>query len=155
MSFLLDTNILLRLVEPAHSMHAAALDASSALLAADEAVHIIPQNIAEFWNICTRPIAQNGLGFSSKQTDAEVSRLEILFPILLDEPHIYGEWRQLVVQHGVKGVKVHDARIVAAMKVHSISHLLTFDEQDFKRYQNITVLTPAKVIQAYPAQPAE
>ncbi|HXM33725.1 MAG TPA: hypothetical protein VN920_00925, partial [Pyrinomonadaceae bacterium] len=62
MSFLLDTNIILRLVEPAHSMHAAALDASSALLAADEAVHIVPQNIAEFWNVCTRPLNQNGLG---------------------------------------------------------------------------------------------
>ena len=48
MSFLLDTNIILRLVEPAHAMHAAALDASSALLAADEPVHIVPQNIAEW-----------------------------------------------------------------------------------------------------------
>lgn len=150
MSFLLDTNILLRLVEPAHSMHAAALDASSGLLAADKAVHIIPQNISEFWNVCTRPVGQNGLGLSPEQTDAEVSRIETLFPILLDEPGIYREWRQLVVQHGVKGVKVHDARIVAAMTVHGVSHLVTFNDHDFKRFQNINVMTPAEILQAYP-----
>lgn len=155
MSFLVDTNILLRLVEPAHSMHAAALDASSGLLAANEAVHITPQNISEFWNVCTRPVAQNGLGWSPEQTDAEVSRLESLFTILLDETGIYREWRQLVVQHGVKGVKVHDARMVAAMKVHGVSHLVTFNDRDFKRYQDITVLTPAEVVQTYPIQPAE
>jgi predicted nucleic acid-binding protein len=62
-SFLLDTNIILRLAEPAHPMHAAALDASSVLLGADEVVYIVPQNIAEFWNVCTRPRNQNGLGF--------------------------------------------------------------------------------------------
>ncbi len=155
MSFLLDTNILLRLVEPAHPMHAVALDASSALLAAGEAVYIIPQNISEFWNVCTRPVAQNGLGLSPSQTDAEVSRLEPLFSMLLDEPTIYAEWKQLVVQYGVEGVKVHDTRIVAAMKVHGISHLVTFNDQDFKRYHEITVMTPAEVIQAYPTQPTE
>ncbi len=151
MSFLLDTNIILRLVEPVHPMYTAALEASSALLAADEVVHIVPQNIAEFWNVCTRPLNQNGLGFSSDQTDAEVSRIETLFQIVLDEPSIYKEWRELVVRHGVHGVRVHDARLVAAMKVHDITHLLTFDDGDFKRYQEITVMTPAAVLRVYPA----
>jgi predicted nucleic acid-binding protein len=145
-SFLLDSNILLRLVEPAHPMHTAALDACTALLGAGEAVHVIPQNISEFWNVCTRPVAQNGLGFSSEQTNMEVSRLESLFELLLDQPGLYREWRRLVVQHAVKGVKVHDARIVAAMNIHGISHLVTFDEDDFRRYQDITVMTPAHVI---------
>lgn len=130
-------------------MHAAALDASSALLAADEVVHIVPQNIAEFWNVCTRPRNQNGLGFSSEQTDAEVSRLETLFHLVLDEPGIYNEWRQLVVRYGVNGVRVHDARLVAAMRVHGISDLLTFDDGDFKRYREITVMTPADVLRVY------
>ena len=130
-------------------MHAAALDASSALLAADEVVHIAPQNIAEFWNVCTRPLNQNGLGFNSDQTDAEASRLETLFQLVLDEPGIYKEWRQLVVRYAVNGVRVHDARLVAAMRVHGISHLLTFDDGDFKRYREITVMTPANVLSAY------
>jgi len=40
------------------------------------------------------------------------------------------------------GVKVHDARIVAAMLVHGITHVLTLDEHDFVRYPGITAVHP-------------
>jgi predicted nucleic acid-binding protein len=130
-------------------MHAAALNASIALLAANERVHLVPQNVAEFWNVCTRPLNQNGLGLSSDQTQAEVSRLETLFDLILDEPGIYKEWKELVIRHSVKGVRVHDARLVAAMRIHHITHLLTFDDGDFKRYQEITVMTHIDVLGTY------
>jgi len=39
--------------------------------------------------------------------------------------------------HSVSGVKVQDAKIVAAMKAHNIQNLLTFNAKDFKRYANI------------------
>ena len=154
MLWVVDSNILLRLAEPAHAMHADALAASSALLGAGEIVHTLPQNIAEFWNVCTRPLDKNGLGLTPAQTDAEVTRLEMLFPVLLDNASIYAEWRQLVVKHAVSGVQVHDARIAAAIRTHGVTHLMTFNDKDFKRYQNITAMTPAEVIKAYPSQPA-
>jgi predicted nucleic acid-binding protein len=47
-----------------------------------------------------------------------------------------------VLQHRVSGIKVHDARIVAAMSVHQVPKILTFDLDDFKRYENITVVHP-------------
>jgi len=34
----------------------------------------------------------------------------------------------------VSGVQVHDARLVASMKVNAISHILTLNVEDFKRY---------------------
>jgi predicted nucleic acid-binding protein len=150
MAFLLDTNILLRLVEPSHMMHAEALAASSALLGAGETVYIAPQNIAEFWNVSTRPLDKNGLGFTPAQTNGEVTRLESLFTLILDKAESYKEWRQLVVTHSVSGVNVHDARLVAAMKVNGITHFVTFNDRDFKRYTDITIMTPADVIKAYP-----
>ena len=150
MAFLLDTNLLLRLVEPRHPMHAEALAAASALLGSSEAVHIVPQNIAEFWNVCTRPQDKNGLGLTPAQTNDEVTRIEALFGLLLDKADIYQEWRQLVVAHSVSGVQVHDARLVAAMKVHGINGLVTFNDKDFRRYRGITVMTPAEIIKSYP-----
>ena len=45
----------------------------------------------------------------------------------------------------VIGKNAHDARLVAAMRVHGVTHLLTFNDQDFARYTGITVLTPAAV----------
>jgi predicted nucleic acid-binding protein len=147
--FLVDSNILLRHVEPKHPMHLEAVNAIAALLNAGESVYVIPQNISEFWNVCTRPLNKNGLGFTPAQADMELKRIESLLTILLDTALIYSEWRQLVVKHAVSGVQVHDARIVAAMKAHSITHLVTFNHKDFKRYTEIIVMTPQDVINAY------
>jgi predicted nucleic acid-binding protein len=58
------------------------------------------------------------------------------------------KWRRLVVVHAVVGVKVHDARLVAAMHVHGVSHLLTLDEEDFNRYPGITVVHPRQFAKA-------
>jgi predicted nucleic acid-binding protein len=51
----------------------------------------------------------------------------------------------MVVQHRVSGKSVHDARLVAAMIVHGIGEILTFNMQDFTRYTEISVLDPANV----------
>jgi predicted nucleic acid-binding protein len=50
-----------------------------------------------------------------------------------------------VLEHRVSGIQVHDARIVAAMTVHQVNSILTFDLDDFARYSDITVVHPAKV----------
>jgi predicted nucleic acid-binding protein len=49
------------------------------------------------------------------------------------------------VTHEASGKASHDARLVAAMKVHGITHVLTFNVDDFKRYE-ISVLHPAALI---------
>jgi predicted nucleic acid-binding protein len=49
------------------------------------------------------------------------------------------------LRHGVVGAKVHDARLVAAMNVHGVRRLLTFNAGDFARY-GIEVLQPAAVL---------
>ena len=38
------------------------------------------------------------------------------------------------MRHGVVGSKVHDARLVAAMNVHGVRRILTFNTDDFTRY---------------------
>lgn len=146
MSYLADTNILLRLIEPAHPMHLDAYGAVEALLNRGETVYALPQNVAEFWNVCTRPADKNGLGFSPAKTDVELKKLEAIITVVADIPAIYPFWRSLVVLHAVSGVQVHDARIAAAMIAHGITHLLTFNGTDFKRYPGITVLEPKDVI---------
>jgi len=50
---------------------------------------------------------------------------------------VYSEWKRLVMTYKVIGVQVHDARLVAAMKVNGVKRLLTFDAQDFLRYKDI------------------
>ena len=106
---------------------------------------VIAQNLIEFWAVATRPIADNGLGIIAAQAAREVTRLKTLFGILPDTADILPQWEQLVVKHQALGKQVHDTRLIAAMHVHGITHLLTFNTADFKRYDGITVVSPSSV----------
>ena len=97
-------------------------------------------------NVYTRPFEKNGMVRSAADAEAEVNRLKALFPLLLDTPAIYGEWERLVITHAVMGVQVHDTRLVAAMLVHGLSHILTFNTDDFKRFTEITAVHPSKIV---------
>ena len=88
---------------------------------------------------------RNGLGHTVTEAETEVNRLKALFPLLLDLPAIYGEWERLVIAHAVMGVNVHDARLVAAMLVHGLTHILTFNTADFRRFSQITVVHPSEI----------
>ncbi|MGB3204574.1 MAG: PIN domain-containing protein [Crinalium sp.] len=145
MSFLVDTNLLLRSAEPSHPMYPDAINAIGILRLQGELLHIVPQNLIEFWNVYTRPSERNGLGHTAAEAAVEVNRLKGLFLLLLDTPSIYAEWERLVVTYGVRGVNVHDARLVAAMLVHGLTHILTFNISDFTRYTEITAVHPTKV----------
>ena len=105
----------------------------------------MPQNLIEFWNVCTRPLDKNGLGYSLTETQAEIKKIKFFFPLLSDSPAIYPEWERLVSIYQVKGVNVHDARLVAAMLVHKLTHILTFNSDDFRRYSEIIVVNPKQL----------
>ncbi len=155
MSVLLDTNVLTRSAQPAHPMHEDALEAVRLLKNANEDLCIVPQNLVEFWAVATRPLSANGLEMTTAQAQTELAKIKSFFRLLMDSAGVYDEWEKLVTDHAVSGRNTYDARIVAAMKVHGISHLVSFNDQDFKRYHDITVMTPAEVIQAYPTQPTD
>jgi len=143
----LDTGILLRLLDRNDPQHASIRQALRMFRArGDEAVSS-PQNLAEFWNVCTRPSsARGGFGLSIQETDRRVRLLERLFRILPDSAPAYPLWRQILVQYGVQGVQVHDARLVAWMQTHGITHILTLNAPDFARYSGITAWTPQNVL---------
>jgi predicted nucleic acid-binding protein len=134
MSILADTNILLRRTQPDHPSHTLAVESVAKLLAPGEPVYFKLQNISEFWNVATRPAPNNGLGFSVPLVLGEIEKIERFLTLLPDSPAAYGEWRRLVVEHGVLGSKVHDAKLVATMNVHGIRRILTFNTEDFTRY---------------------
>ncbi len=145
MSYLVDTNILLRSCQPDHPMYPIAVEAVAALLARGEKLYVAPQNIIEFWNVCTRPLDKNGLGMTPKQASTEVAKIENLLPLKPDLPEIYQQWRKLVELYAIKGVNVHDARLVAACIVHELTHVLTINVRDFKRYREIVAVHPDTV----------
>jgi predicted nucleic acid-binding protein len=103
--------------------------------------------------VCTRPIAVNGLGKNMNESAAELTHLKGLFTLLDDTPALFPTWEKLVTTNNILGKNAHDARLVAAMLVHNITHLLTFNDSDFRRFSGITVLTPGVVLSAVASPP--
>jgi predicted nucleic acid-binding protein len=50
------------------------------------------------------------------------------------------------MKYQVVGKNAHDARLVAAMIVHGIERILTFNNTHFQRYQEIDVISPDQVV---------
>lgn len=142
MSYALDTNVLARSIEDAHPLQAVAVSAVDTLVTLGEELCIFPQNLYEFWVIATRPLTQNGLGLPPDAVRQHLEHFVLLFSLKLDSPTIFAVWKTLVTSNAVRGKPAHDARIVAAMKVHEVSHLLTFNTQDFKRFSEVTTIDP-------------
>jgi predicted nucleic acid-binding protein len=103
---------------------------------------VTAQNVIEFWSVCTRPVASNGLGLLPRQAARHVSRIDALFHFLPDVPQIYEEWKRLVRAQSVSGLQVYDARLAATMKVYGVVSILTFNVGDFRRFPGIDVLHP-------------
>jgi predicted nucleic acid-binding protein len=145
MSYLVDTNFLLRLAQSTSPLQQDARNAYSMLRLQGEVLTIVPQNIVEFWVVATRPVNVNGLGLSIDLVSQELSQMKQLFVLQPDTPEILTIWEQLVVTYQVMGKQAHDTRLVAAMTVHQITHLLTFNTDDFKRFTEITAIDPRSI----------
>jgi len=109
-------------------------------------VSVIPRSFIEFWAVATRPETSNGLGLTVEEVAARISVIKSTLTLLPDVEGIFEEWERLVVQHQVLGKQVYDARLVAAMTVHGLTHLLTFNTNDFKRFTNITATNPQAIL---------
>lgn len=145
-SYLIDTNIFLRLVPDSDPDRLVVLSALGCLRARQEQLFYTTQILAEFWAVCTRPTtARGGYGLSPARTERKARMIERFCELLTENLATHQEWRQLVVDYAVQGAVIHDARLVAVMKVHGISNLLTFNKDDFKRFQGITALTPSEI----------
>jgi predicted nucleic acid-binding protein len=142
---LVDTSILLRTLQLQHPQLSIVRNAIKSLAALGRDLHIVPQNLVELWVVATRPADQNGLGMTPAGAAAELTRLKSIFLLLPETPAIYPVWENLVAQHQVSGKTAHDARLVAAMKVHGLTGILTFDRSGFSRFPGIEVVNPADV----------
>jgi predicted nucleic acid-binding protein len=154
MAYLVDTNVFLRLVTERDPDRAVVLAALGKLRADQEELCYTTQVLAEFWTVCTRPAtARGGYGLSSAGTQRKAKLIERYCRLLPDSLATHQEWRRLIVAHAVMGVEIHDARLVATMNVHGLTHLLTINKNDFKRFPGITILTPDEVVNL-PAPPS-
>jgi predicted nucleic acid-binding protein len=143
---LIDTNILIRLLVPRDPLAPSAQAAVRILKERQDRLFVAAQNLIEFWAVATRPVSANGLGLSTAAAEEELARLDSLFSVLHETPDVYPLRRDLVSRMGVSGRQAHDARLAAVMLANDMTHVLTFNVDDFGRYPGLVVLDPRVVI---------
>lgn len=144
--YLLDTNILLRASDPASSSYTVALQAVSQLLSQNNECVITAQVLIEFWVVATRPVDVNGLGWSPEQAKNEIDQVLAQFPLLEETPQVFRNWLQLVTTYGIRGKRTHDMRLIAVMQAHQVTHLLTFNPDDFIKIADIVIVHPQELL---------
>jgi hypothetical protein len=96
--------------------------------------------------VCTRPVAQNGLGLTPERAHQEIVQVRTLFGLLPETSNVYATWEMLVAKYGVAGKPAHDARLVALMLEHRVDRIMTFNDADMNRYAEITAINPFEVL---------
>lgn len=141
-----DTSVLVGAIQTFDpEVRASARRAVKVLYRQREQMVCFPQNLVEFWSVATRPVKAKGLGLTLDQADQYVDRFLTVIQVLPETPEIFPTWQVLVMVHRVAGVHVHDARIVASMAAHRVSTILSFDRDDYWRYQGIAAVHPSQV----------
>lgn len=114
-TYLLDTNVVVRLMEPAAPEHGTVKEAIRRLLAAGHQLVLAPQVLIELWVASTRPVEVNGFGWPPAKAAAVIMQLRSQFPLLDDRPETFDRWLALVEATQVRGKRAHDARLAAVM----------------------------------------
>ncbi len=112
----------------------------------DESV-VASQTLYELWVVATRSAtARGGLGYTPEVANRLLLGVSRLCRVLPETP-LLALWWQIVRDYRVSGVAAHDARLVAAMKAHDISQILTYNGRDFARYapEGITPPDPQSI----------
>lgn len=146
MNYLIDTNVLLRLRDendPRHSQCTAAVDL---LRSKANSLFVCTQVLGEFWVVLTRPCDVNGCGLAFDDAVTAITKVRATFRCLAEPKDLADRWQQVVIDSEAMGKQAHDARLVALMLAHQITHILTLNPTHFARYQGITPVTPSEAL---------
>jgi hypothetical protein len=77
---------------------------------------------------------------------ARGEQVEAKFPLLPDGPAVHQVWRKLLVDYRISGTQGHDGRLVAAMLVHDVKRILTFNTKDLTRFKQIEAAHPLQLV---------
>ena len=140
MDYLCDTNLMWRCFSDQSPDHRAIKYKIDTPLNAGNDICITPQNLIEYHGVATRSVEANGLGMNVFEADRKAIQMKEHFSLPADTADIYVHWHKLILEYNVQSRQVHDARLVAVMLTYGITHILTRNAADFRRYQEITVV---------------
>lgn len=137
----LDTNVLIEASAPRAPLHAHADATLKHLEAVRVPLHGSRQVFREYASGLTR-IQPWGPALAAGTVAQNIRQLEKKLAILEDGPGVMAEFLDLLTRVPCGGKQVHDANIVATMRVYGVPYLLTHNVADFVRYAGLVTVVP-------------
>jgi predicted nucleic acid-binding protein len=134
-----DSNVLVYSAVPSSPFHAAATTALADLRAAGAVLCISRQVLREYSAVLSGKLVPP---VPMPAVVADVRFYLGAFNILEDGPAVTAELLTLLTTVTVGGKQVHDANIVATMRAHGVSRLLTHNVADFNRFAAVITVEP-------------
>ncbi len=135
----IDTNILVYLANESSEFHHRTL-IKFQHLAASHHLFVSRQIIREYAVIMTRPgILEFPL--TPDEVVEDIEQWKSSFEIVNETEDVTDKLMFLIKKYDLKGKRIHDANIVATMLVHRISLVFTANEGDFKKFDEIDIVT--------------
>ena len=138
---LLDTNILIYSRDEASPFFAPTVKALQNLIINGVTPCIHRQVLREYVSVATKP-APRGLGANIGRALQDVEEFEAFYLVLPEPDGAWTTWKQLLREHGVTGLRIHDAYIAAVMMTYDISAILTVNTEDFRDFPAIRPIGP-------------
>jgi predicted nucleic acid-binding protein len=107
-----------------------------ARLIADEPLFISRQILREYLAVMTRQQVW-GKALSLAEAIADTLAFAQRFAVLEDGPAVWQQLTELGRRYSFGGRQVHDANIVATMLAYGERRLLTFNDPDFQRFNDV------------------
>ncbi len=89
MSYLIDTGVLLRAFDATSPQRPAVRQALRVLIQRREVLLVSVQNMAEFWNVATRPLVNNGQGLSPSHAERRLRLIERFCQVIAEDLKSY------------------------------------------------------------------
>jgi predicted nucleic acid-binding protein len=96
MACLIDTGVLLRAFDASFAEYRVIRQAIRTLWIRQERLVVSLQNVAEFWNVSTRPVDKNGYGLSTERAAKRLAYIERFCEVVTEDDHSYRIWKGLL-----------------------------------------------------------
>lgn len=136
-----DTNVLVYATVNVSPFYHDARQALNQVAAQGDSLWISRQVLREFLAVITRPMVF-GVNIPWSVALSSVQSFEKQFHVADETSATTAQLVNLLQTIHTHSKQIHDANIVATMRVHNVSHLLTHNVADFNRYARYITIIP-------------
>jgi predicted nucleic acid-binding protein len=138
---LVDANVLVYVLDADATQYAVSRALLQAAREASTTLYVTSQILCEFYSVVTNAKRVPNARSPQDAIDA-IAGLLVYLRVLPMPAGTEKLWLDLLRRHPVKGQKIFDLQIVAAMLASGIQRIYTYNTGDFEAFSELTVLAP-------------